>query len=115
MAGAGGILDWRKRGHPWLEVFGENGPWLIDRLISARELPDDSDTEGKASHISDAMRRTASADDAVLTVELYGRLCSRTLSWASDGADRSVGLAATETFPNMFSARGMRATQRSHL
>ena len=89
------------RRYPWLEVLREKGPWMIDRLMSARELPDDMDTEGTASHIREALRRTALGADGVLDLDLYSRLCSRTLMWASDGADRAVGMAATVFCPNM--------------
>ena len=36
-----------------------------------------------------------------MDLELHERIRSRTLSWASDGADRGVGDAATEHFPSM--------------
>ena len=82
-------------------MLGPNGPYLVDRLISARELPDDMDTEGKASHIREALRRTALGDDGVLDADLHSKLCNRTLMWANDGADRAVGMAATVFCPNM--------------
>ena len=59
------------------------------------------DTEGNASHIREALRRTALGADGVLGVDLHSKLCSRTLMWASDGADRAVGMAATVFCPNM--------------
>jgi hypothetical protein len=95
------LVKGQQQRYPWLDVLVPNGPYLVDRLISARELPDDMDTEGKASHIREALRRTALGADGVLDVDLHSKLCGRTLMWASDGADRQVGMAVTVFCPNM--------------
>ena len=34
-------------------------------------------------------------------VDVFGAVCNRVLSWASDGADRSVGELAVRDFQNM--------------
>ncbi len=101
---------WRRR-NPWLEVVGgiqacgvrRDGPWPIDRRISVRALPDDMGTEGKARCHRSAKQcgEHRAAIMQCVGVALHTKLCNRTRCWASDGADRSVGMAATSTMPKM--------------
>ena len=71
----------------WLEPLGEgsNGPWLVDRLIGAREF------ERKQDPLS-----TTSFNPVNTKVGAM-----RHAFWAGDGTGRSAGLAATTKFPNM--------------
>ena len=41
----------------WLQALGPQGPWLVDRLIGARDMPAAMDTDGKAAEVRDCVRR----------------------------------------------------------
>eukprot|EP00974_Lingulodinium_polyedra_P094033 9112307-Lingulodinium_polyedra.AAC.1 len=59
------------------------------------------DTAAKVRMLTEYVRRAAQDANGSVDLELHGWVSSRTLSWASDGADRGVGDAATEHFPSM--------------
>ena len=86
---------------PWLQTLGERGPWLVQRLIGARELPAELDTDGKAAEVRECVRRAVFHIPKENEVDMFGAVCNRVLSWASDGADRSVGELAVRDFKNM--------------
>ena len=85
----------------WLIKLGDQGPYLIERLLGGREFPADMDTAAKVRMLTEYVRRAAQGANGSVDLELHERIRSRTLSWASDGADRGVGDAATEHFPSM--------------
>ena len=84
---------------PGLLQLGDRGPWLVDRLIGAREMPADLDTAGKVDMVAQSVLHACSHGSA--HVELHKHVCSRILAWASDGADLATGHAATSHFQNM--------------
>eukprot|EP00959_Pyramimonas_sp_CCMP1952_P319605 6687515-Pyramimonas_sp.AAC.2 len=86
---------------PWLQRLGERGPWLADRLIGATELPADMDADGKVTALCDSVRRMTMKPGGGVDVSLHEKVRGCMLSWASDGADRSVGAAAAAHFPSM--------------
>ena len=43
--------------HPSVEQLGGQGPWLVDRLIGAREIADEMDTAGKVHAVGASVRR----------------------------------------------------------
>ena len=86
---------------PWLLQLGKQGPWLVQRLIGARELPAELDTDGKAAEVRECVRRAVFHIPEKNEVDMFGAVCNRVLSWASDGADRSVGELAVRDFKNM--------------
>ena len=85
----------------WLLQLGDRGPWLVERLLGAREFPAEMNTPAKVQMLVDYVRRATQDANGDVDLQLYRRVRSRTLSWASDGADRAVGDAATEHFPPM--------------
>ncbi len=87
--------------HSWLQCLGERGPWLVERLVGAREFPADMDMPSKVQMLREGVRRVTKTPSGEVDLELYAKVSSRMLCWASDGADRSVGAAATEYFPSM--------------
>ena len=97
----------------WLQALGPQGPWLVDRLIGAREMPAAMDTDGKAAEVRECVRRAVFHVPGDISVKMFQAICARALSWASDGADRGVGeLAAVEHFPNMISPNGRKPIRR---
>ena len=48
---------------PTVQQLGPKGPWLVDRLLSARDLPDDMDTAGKADGVWGSVRRALLGPD----------------------------------------------------
>ena len=86
---------------PWLEQLGERGPWVVHRLLSAREIPAEMSTAHKADFVAESVRRACAPVGGSLAVDLHKSVCSRILSWSSDGGDRAVGDTATSHFPNM--------------
>ncbi len=96
--------------YPGLMCLGERGPWLVERLIGAREFPGEMHTAAKVQMVVESVRRAATMPSGEADVELHRKIGSRTLCWASDGADRSVGDAATEHFPSM----AFRVWEESH-
>ncbi len=90
------------RDRPWMRELGDRGPWLVDRVIGARELRAGLDTAGKVDMVAECVLRACSGPRGdANAAELHKRVCSNILSWASDGADLSVGDAATSHFENM--------------
>ena len=86
---------------PWLEQLGPNGPWIVERLTGAREFPNTMDTASKATMLEDCARRAAVSAAGEVDANLFEHLRKHTRVWTSDGADRDVGLAATQTFPGL--------------
>ena len=41
-----------------ISCLGERGPWIVERLIGMHELPNEMDTDGKASMVEAAVRNT---------------------------------------------------------
>ena len=68
------------------------------------------DTAAKVRMLTEYVRRAAQDANGSVDLELHERIRSRTLSWASGGADTGVGGAATEHFPSM----GFRVWEESH-
>ena len=103
------IWKWPTWGHwlhqlgdqPGLLQLGERGPWLVERVIGARELPADLDTAGKVDAVAEAVMRACSGPSGEVNVELHQFVRARVLAWSSDGADVGVGHAATAHFENM--------------
>ena len=52
---------------PTVQQLGPKGPWLVDRLLSARDLPDDMGTAGKADGVWGSVRRALLGPDGGLT------------------------------------------------
>ena len=42
-----------------ISCLGENGPWTVERRIGMHEIPNEMDTDGKASMVEAAVRNTA--------------------------------------------------------
>ena len=95
----------------WLIKLGDQGPYLIERLLGGREFHAELGTAAKVRMLTEYVRRAAQDADGRVDLELPERLRFRTLSWASDGADRGVGEAATEQVPSMVFAFGRKAIQ----
>ena len=85
----------------WLIQLGDRGPWLVERLLGAREFPAEMNTAAKVQMLVDYIRRATQDANGDVDLQLHRQVCSRALSWASDGADRAVGDVATEHFPSM--------------
>jgi len=85
----------------WVETLGPQGPWLVSRLIGARELPGEMDAAGKIDAVVDSVRRATTRPSGEVDGRVHRHVTENTRSWASDGADRKVGDGATEAFPNM--------------
>ena len=87
----------------WLEQLGEGskGPWLVERVIGAREFDRKQDTPAKVSMLDECVRQAAIDENDEFQSDQHRRWCEGTRFWASDGADRTAGLAATSNFPNM--------------
>ena len=85
----------------WLLQLGDRGPWLVERLLGAREFPAEMNTAAKVQMLVDYIRRAAQDANGDVDLQLRRQVCSRALSWASDGQDRAVGDVATEHFPSM--------------
>ena len=41
-----------------ISCLGERGPWIVERLIGMREIPNEMDMDGKASMVEAALRNT---------------------------------------------------------
>ena len=87
--------------HPSVEQLGDHGPWLVDRVIGAREIPDEMDTAGKVHAVGASVRRAILLPEGGVDVQLQRHLTQKTLAWASDGGERAVGAALTKWFPGM--------------
>ena len=85
----------------WLEQLGPNGPWIVERVIGMREFPRAMDCDGKASMLEDCVRRACLQGGGELDVDLHKHVRGEMRAWCSDGADLTVPLAATETFPKL--------------
>ena len=85
----------------WLIQLGDRGPWLVERLLGAREFPSDMNTPAKVRMLENYIRRATQDAKGDADLQLHRKIRSRALSWASDGADRAVGDVATEHFPSM--------------
>ena len=90
-----------KMDRPWLLQLGDRGPWLIDRLICAREMPAELDTAGKVDMIAQSFLRACTSIDGEVNTHLHKHASSRVLAWASGGADMTVGHSSTTNFENM--------------
>lgn len=86
---------------PWLEKLGERGPWLVHRLLAAREITAEMDTGCKSDAVSQGVLRACAPVGGSLNTKLHQHVCARMLSWSSDGGERAVGDKAVEHFPNM--------------
>ena len=86
---------------PWLIQLGPRGPWLVERLLSAREMTAELDTAGKVDVVTESVLRACSPPGGEVNVDLHNHVCSIITSWASDGADLSVGDALTARYPSM--------------
>ena len=85
----------------WLEQLGPKGPWIVERLIGAREFPRAMDCDGKASMLEDCVRRARQTAGGELGVELRKHAREEMRAWCSDGADLTAPLAATAMFPRL--------------
>ena len=83
----------------WLEQLGPRGPWIVERVIGMREFPGAMDCDGKASMLEECVRRACQTAGGELDGDLHKHVRLETRAWCSDGADLSVPLAATATFP----------------
>ena len=86
---------------PWLQTLGPRGPWLVDRMIGARELPAALNTDAKAAEVRECVRRAVFHVPGDNNAEMFQRICASALCWASDGADSGVGRMAVRDFRNM--------------
>ena len=87
--------------YPWLVQLGDRGPWLVDRVIGAREMPAGLDTAGKVDVIAHSVLRACANHHGEANVEIHNHVTRNVRSWASDGADMSVGHACTSHFQRM--------------
>ena len=85
----------------WLEQLGPKGPWIVERVIGMHEFPRAMDCDGKASMLEDCVRRACLQGGGELDVDLHKHVRGEMRAWCSDGADLTVPLAATETFPKL--------------
>ena len=58
-----------------------------------REFPNEMDMDGKASMVEAAVRNTTVQPGGEVDRDLHQHMLQRSRVWASDGADRGVGLA----------------------
>ena len=86
---------------PWLVQLGGRGPWLAERVICMREVPGELDTAGKVDMVAQCVLRACSQTSGAVDVELHKRVSANIRAWASDGADRGVGDAATQNYAGM--------------
>ena len=85
----------------WLEQLGPKGPWIVERLIGMRELPQAMDCDAKATMVENCVRRACQAAGGEVDGDLHKHVREETRAWCSDGADLDVPLAATATFPGL--------------
>ncbi len=89
-------------GYPGVRQLGDRGPWLVGRLICAREMQAELGTAGKTDMITGALLRACTGmGDSHDPTALYTHVRDTIASWASDGADLCVGNACTAHFPRM--------------
>ena len=74
----------------WIEELGPRGPWLIDRVIGARDFPTDMGTANKVDMLEDCARRAAVSAVGEVDTKLFAHIKKHTRVWTSDGADREV-------------------------
>ena len=84
-----------------MEELGPEGPWIVERLIGMREFPQAMDCDGKASMLESCVRRACQTAGGELDLAYHKHVRQETRAWCSDGADLSVPLAATATFPHL--------------
>ena len=85
----------------WIEELGPQGPWLVDRVIGARDFPADMGTANKVEMLKDCVRRAAVSAGGEVDTKLFAHMKKQTRVWTSDGADRDVFYAAKSVFPGL--------------
>ena len=85
----------------WIEELGPKGPWLVDRVIGARDFPTDMGTANKVEMLEDCARRAAVSAVGEVDTKLFAHMKKQTRVWTSDGADRDVFYAAKIVFPGL--------------
>ena len=68
----------------WIEELGPQGPWLVDRVIGARDFPTDMGTANKAEMLEDCARRAAVSAAGEVDTKLFAHMKKQTRAWASD-------------------------------
>ena len=85
----------------WLERLGPRGPWIVERLIGARDFPNAMDTAGKVGMLEECVRRATLSATGDIQPATFEHVKKNVRAWASDGADRDVAFAATSVFPGL--------------
>ena len=85
----------------WIEELGPQGPWLVDRVIGARDFPTNMGTADKVEMLEDCARRAAVSAVGEVDTKLFAHMKKQTRVWTSDGADRDVFFAAKAVFPGL--------------
>ena len=96
----------------WIEELGPQGPWLVDRVIGARDFPTDMGTANKAEMLEDCARRAAVSAAGEVDTKLFAHMKKQTCVWTSGAADRDVFLLRERCFHACVLMHGLKHIRR---